>query len=183
MSHSINFKKKVPRSKKRKELVVYLFSASIILSFIIYFTYLERSSQVPPDFPTVHLYCSNNINGEEYIDCVFEFENNIIDSSIKYRGGSAQNHDKKGYRLQLSTQERFLGMRSDDDWQLFANYLDFTRMRVKLSFDLWRSLQPINPTAILPEAEYVCLYLNNEFQGLYLFAERPDRKLFNFEKQ
>ena len=183
MTPSIHFQNQITRSKKKKELVVFIFSALIIFSFLIYFTYLQKLSRIPPDFPTVHLYCSNNINGEDYIDCVLEFDYNIIDSNIKYRGGSAQNHEKKGYRIELSTQERFLGMRSDNDWQFFASYLDFTRMRIKLSFDLWRSLQPINPTAILPEAEYVGLYLNNEFQGLYLFSERPDRELFGFEKE
>ena len=65
--------------------------------------------------------------------------------------------------------------------KLFANYLDFTRMRVKLSFDLWGTLGSTNPTAILPESENVCLYLNGEFQGLYLLAERPDRKLFDLD--
>ena len=182
MSTSIRFKNRLPSKKKKREQILFLIITSLVISMLSYFYFIESSPQIPPDFPAVYISCPNNLDGEDYVDGVFEFEEYIIDSDIKYRGGSALNNDKKGYRIQLSEQTTFLGMRTDDDWQLFANYLDFTRMRVKLSFDLWRSLQPINSTATLPEAEYVNLYLNKEFQGLYLFGERPDRKQFGLQR-
>ena len=69
-------------------------------------------------------------------------------------------------------------MRKDDDWLLFAMFLDIPHMRVKLSFDLWRSLEPTNPTAILPKSKYISLYINGQFQGVYLLAEKNDRRLF-----
>jgi len=54
-------------------------------------------------------------------------------------------------------------------------------MRVKLSLDLWRSLEPTNPTAILPDSEYVNVFINGDYQGLYLFAEKNDRRLFGLD--
>lgn len=152
-----------------------------MISILFYISVIEKPIIVPSDFPTLYINCDNNLDGENFIECDVKFEEEIIKSLIKYRGGSNLNNDKKGYRIELTKQKSFLGMRRDDDWQLFANYLDFTRMRVKLSFDLWRSLKSTNPTAILPEAEYVSIYLNGDFLGLYLLAERPDRKLFNFD--
>ena len=60
-------------------------------------------------------------------------------------------------------------------------YYDSPRMRIKLSFDLWRSLRETNTTTILPKSKYVSLYINGEFRGLYLLAERNDRRLFKLD--
>ncbi|MFX0073322.1 MAG: CotH kinase family protein, partial [Candidatus Hermodarchaeota archaeon] len=73
-------------------------------------------------------------------------------------------------------------MRDDDDWQLFASYYDYTRIKFKLSFNLWRNLFPVNPTAILPRSRYVLLYFNGSFDGLYLLAEKNDRKLYGLNE-
>jgi len=110
-------------------------------------------------------------------------EENIprINSQIKKSGNPAKWRDKVSYRLQLSQQKSLLGMRKDDDWVLMGMFLDFTRMRTKMCFELYRSLQPSNPSAILPDSKYVCLYINGEFQGLYLLAEKVDRRLFGLD--
>ena len=183
MDKHLGFKKKVPYNQKIKDSVVFIFGASLLLSILFYFSFMETPLIIPPNFPTLYINCDDSLDDENYIECEVKFEDEVIKSYIKYRGGSALEHDKKGYRIELTKQKSFLGMRRDDDWQFFANYLDFTRMRVKLSFDLWRSLKSTNPTAILPEAEYVSVYLNGEFQGLYLLGERPDRKLFGLDNR
>ena len=81
----------------------------------------------------------------------------------------------------MSQQKSLLGLREDDDWILFAMYMDYPRMRIKICLELWRGLEPFNPTAILPRSKYVTLYLNGEFQGLYLLAEKNDRRLFGLD--
>ena len=88
---------------------------------------------------------------------------------------------KKGYRIELCKEESLLGMRKDDDWILLAMYSDLNHIQTKLSFDLYRSLLRTNPTAILPDSEFVCLNLNGEFQGLYLLTEKNDRRLFGLD--
>ncbi len=134
--------------------------------------------------PFLFINCEDNIDKYGYRNCSIEFfqtnpwhRRGPINSQIKFRGNLVLD-PKKGYRLQLSQNEPLFGMRDDDDWQLFASYLDHTRMRTKLAFDLWRSLLPSNPTAILPKSKYVALYINHEFQGLYLLSEKQDRRLF-----
>jgi spore coat protein CotH len=72
-------------------------------------------------------------------------------------------------------------MRVDDDWILFSLYNDHQRLNTKLSMDIWRSLDSDNPTAILPRSRYVKLYINGEFIGLYLLAEKEDRRLFKLD--
>ncbi|GAH29830.1 unnamed protein product, partial [marine sediment metagenome] len=82
------------------------------------------------------------------IDCKFELiskkmEENIpiINSQIKISGNRASWRDKKSYRLQLSQRISILGMRKDDDWVLMGLFLDYTRIRTKMCFDLYKSLQ------------------------------------------
>jgi hypothetical protein len=88
---------------------------------------------------------------------------------------------KTGYRIELSEEKSLLGMRKDDDWLLLAMFSDLNHMQIKLSMDLYRSLDPTNPTAILPDSEYVCLYINGDFQGLFLLTEKNDRRLFGLD--
>jgi len=112
---------------------------------------------------------------------VFELDSERIEGSIKLRGATASKYPKKSYRIELSTQKALLGLREDDDWILFALYNDHQRLNTKLSMDIWNSLEDDNPTAILPKTRYIKLYLNAEFQGLYLLAEKDNRDLFKLD--
>jgi hypothetical protein len=105
-----------------------------------------------------------------------------MEAKIKIRGETTATYPKKGYRLELLKGESLLGMRDDDDWQLFASYYDYTRIKFKLAFNLYRSIISLNPTAILPDSRYALLYFNGVFQGLYLLAEKDDRKLFGLNE-
>jgi len=151
----------------------------------VYFTYYLNSPINQAEIPRMNIICEEELDDEDYKNCTFELISNDeservlpIKSKIKIRGFFNAKLPKKGYRIELSKRISLLGLRKDDDWQLFAMFLDLPHMRVKLSFDLWRSLHPTNPTAILPDSEYVCLYINGKFQGIYLLAEKNDRRLF-----
>lgn len=119
-----------------------------------------------------------------YFNCNFElyqsfpYEEKTSTGKIKFRGSTNWNDAKPGYRIELSKKISLLGMRDDDDWYLFSMQQDIPRMRIKLAFDLWRSLSYTNPTAILPDSRYVNLFLNGKYNGLYLLSERKDKKLF-----
>jgi len=102
---------------------------------------------------------------------------------VRYRGATNVLRPKKGYRIELEEKRPLVGMRKDDDWSLFAMYMDFTRMRIKLSFDLWNKIQRNNNYARLPNMEYVRIYINNKYQGLYLLAEKNDRKMWGLDKE
>jgi len=188
MPSSIIFKNKQPVHKHKKELFVLIIIGLITISTLIIYTYIINKPLFDSDLPRVNIYYEKTPDHEDYVDCNFELtsekmeENTpIINSKIKLSGNPASWKDKVSYRLQLSQRISLLSMRKDDDWVLMGLFLDYTRMRTKMCFDLYRSLQPSNPSAILPDSEYVCLYINGEFQGLYLLAEKVDRRLFNLD--
>ncbi|MFX1257992.1 MAG: CotH kinase family protein, partial [Promethearchaeota archaeon] len=174
-------KSKKPIKQWKKDLVVFGFMASLTISILNYYVSFLDS---PTYLPEVYISFSDNIDKDNYINCTFSLDHDPVLAKIRIRGATNSNRPKKGYRLEFYTQKSLLGMREDDDWLLFANYMDNTRMRVKLSFDLWRSLQEMDhDEAILPDSEYVSLFINRNFQGLYLLAEKNDRKLFDLDRE
>ncbi|NVM37659.1 MAG: CotH kinase family protein [Candidatus Lokiarchaeota archaeon] len=167
-----------PKDRKRRDLLLFSTILLIITPTLVIIQYNSTPEKVTSQLPNIYIRCNQAINSENYIPSVIELNECIFLSNIKYRGKISVTFPKKGYRLELKGRHSLLGMRIDDDWQLIANYLDHTRMRTKLAFDLWRALLPSNPTAILPESIFLKLFINNEFQGLYLLSERTDRRLF-----
>ena len=179
-------KKRVHRH--RKEAYIIIIIGIIAVSTVFYYTYIKYSPITPSDFPSINIISEGEINENDYVDCILELDDkkssepiDPINSKIKVRGRYNAELPKKGYRIELSVEESLLGMRKDDDWLLMAMYSDLNHMQIKLAFDLYRSLNPTNPTAILPDSEFVCLYINSEFQGLYLLMEKNDRRLFGLD--
>ncbi len=182
------FSLKLPNHKQKNDFLIVLIISSILIFAVVYYTYIYKTPILSIEFPTIKLTFQGDINTDEYIDGTLELESpdeseNVapIKCQIKIRGRLNAQMPKKGYRIELSDRISLLGMREDDDWQLFAMFMDLTDMRIKFAMDLWRSLLPTNPTAILPESEYIILYVNGEFKGLYLLAEKNDRRLFGLE--
>jgi len=185
------FKNKLPMRKRKKEIFSIIIGASLILSTVFYFTYIYNTPIILYNYPRININCEDEITRKDFVNCTFDVNTNDdsnvispINARIKIRGsgrGWNAKSPKKEFRIELSQQISVLGMREDDDWQLLAMYYDLPRTRIKLSIDLWGSLEPTNPTAILPKTRYVCLFLNGDYQGLYLLAERIDRRLFDLD--
>jgi len=174
--------KRTPSSKKKRDLVFLIAVSFIIFSMILYYNKNQLTPNVPDNLPKIYITSQHRINRVNYRDCVIDIEQDSTRAEIKIRGAFNALFDKVGYRLRLYEQKSFFGMRTDDDWQLFAMYLDYPHMRVKLCFDIWRSLETTNPTAILPDSEYVNVYINEEYIGLFLLTEKNDRKLFKLDR-
>ncbi len=181
MTNPERFENKVPQHKAKKELILFTLIGSIMLSTFFYYNFIQNPTFIPSNIPAIYILCNDEINSEDYVDCVFDLNHESIDAKIKFRGVTNANRAKKGYRIELLERKSLLGMRIDNDWILFSLIKDHGRMNVKLSMDLWRSLKSENPTAILPATRYVRLYLNEKFQGLYLLSEKNDRRLFELD--
>ncbi|TFF90864.1 MAG: hypothetical protein EU548_00860 [Promethearchaeota archaeon] len=186
-----NTNSKYPLSfhRHKKEILVVVLIATVIITNIGFYTYIKFDPMIPSDYPKIYIKCEEELNNDDYANCTFELiskneKHDVpeIKSKIKVRGVYNARQPKKGYRIELSNRISLLGMRKDDDWQLFAMFLDLSNMRIKLSFDMWRSLENLNPTAILPDSEFVCLYINGEFLGIYLLAEKNDRRLYELDR-
>ncbi|MEM9886375.1 MAG: CotH kinase family protein [Bacteroidota bacterium] len=160
-------------------------------NFVLYFTQL----------PIVHILTSNTIVDEPRVAAQFtwcESNSNHVESAIgiEYSGGWTQTLPKKSFRIEFWENEvgsktkniSFLGMRKDDDWNLQAMYNEPLRLRGKANFELWRQIDTLHYQMEEPEAvngvrqEYVELFLNNSYRGVYAIGERPDRKQFKLKK-
>lgn len=90
--------------------------------------------------------------------------------SVSGRGNYSWFLDKKPYIIKLPEEGDLLGMGTAEKWILLANAIDNTNLRNKLIYDFAGEFQEYWS----PECEYVDLYLNGEYAGLYLLAEKVE---------
>lgn len=89
-------------------------------------------------------------------------------SQIKGRGQSSWAAEKKSYNITLEKAEDLLGMGKAENWVLQANAKDVSNLRNKIVYDSAIAAG----IAFTPECQWVDLYLNGEYAGLYLLGER-----------
>lgn len=108
------------------------------------------------------------------------------------RGNASKRFEKIGYRLELLQEDgsegrkaSLLGMRSDNDWQLKAMYSDRSKLRDKLSIDLWNQIAERTETKADAgcHMEYLELIINGSYQGLYGLVEPTDYKSLSLNKE
>ena len=102
------------------------------------------------------------------------------------RGGTSRSYEKAGYKLELTDEKlSFLGMREDDDWILNSLYDDAGLIHNKVSFEVWRNIAAYNnvPSDDGVTGEYIELFLDNEYLGVYLLTERVDNKTLSLNKK
>ena len=90
--------------------------------------------------------------------------------AVSGRGHSSWNENKKSYNLELSSAADLLNMGSAQKWVLQANAMDTTELRNKIVYD---SAEAVG-LAYSPDCNWVDLYLNGEYAGLYLLCERNE---------
>ena len=129
---------------------------------------------------------------------VADADGNVITmhAGLKIRGTSSQQYDKKSYRVELWADETgtvmadttFLGLRSDDDWNLEAMWSQPLRLRDKVANELWMEMYRLPYAVSEPDAlpgirmAYADVFINDEYQGIYALTERMDRKQLNLRK-
>lgn len=93
-------------------------------------------------------------------------------AQIRYRGQSSRRFDKKGYLIRLIDEQgqekksSLLGMSAHDEWILHGPFLDKTLMRNYVCMNVIGQIMPFTP-----DVRFAQLYVNDEFQGLYLMEE------------
>ncbi len=107
------------------------------------------------------------------------------------RGNASKRFEKIGYRLELFYDDgrkgkdvSLLGMRSDNDWQLKAMYSDRSKLRDKLSVELWNQIAARTETKADKgcRMEYLELIVNGEYRGLYGLVEPTDYKALELDR-
>lgn len=98
-------------------------------------------------------------------------------AAIELRGQSSMGFPKKSYGFELrgvtgsDTSASLLGMPKEEDWILHAHYTDKTMLRNALTFYLGSRMGG----AWQPRFRYCSVYLNGQYQGVYLLMEKIKR--------
>lgn len=92
---------------------------------------------------------------------------------IELHGNSNLGAAKKSYDIEMRSEHgqeekvALLGMAPGDDYVLLSCYYDRSFLRNVFTFELWRSLG-----RYAPDYRFCELYLNGQYEGLYLLTER-----------
>ncbi|MBP5739007.1 MAG: CotH kinase family protein [Abditibacteriota bacterium] len=92
------------------------------------------------------------------------------DGRIGGRGNTTWVHAKKPYNLRLSSPASLLGMASARNYVLLSNPMDMSNLRNKTVLDFAGKTK----LPYTPRCEFVDLYLNGNYRGLYLLTEKID---------
>lgn len=94
-----------------------------------------------------------------------------IAGTIRGRGNSTWKWAKKPYRIKLSDNVSLLGLDSNKDWILLANYVDKSLIRNTLAYEMGRVLDNISWS---PHQYPVDLFINGVYQGVYSLGEHME---------
>lgn len=117
------------------------------------------------------------VSKEDYVKADFSLKdadgNDVLSTEMKIRGRGNQSWklDKKPYRLKFSED---VALFSDcditnNDWILLASHSDKTFLRDTVTFAMGDALDGIEWS---PNTEFVEVYLNGEYNGIYVLTER-----------
>ncbi|MBQ7078937.1 MAG: CotH kinase family protein, partial [Fibrobacter sp.] len=94
-------------------------------------------------------------------------ETGLMEMTIRGRGNLSWSMHQKSYKLEFKNKQTLLGMPKDRDWALISNYADKSLMKNYLMYHLATKMG----MPYVPRCEYVELYLNKEYLGVYLLTE------------
>lgn len=141
-------------------------------------------------------------NGNEYImgslrvidPSTTEYDS-LYTAKFKYRGATAQSFPKRSYAVKLcdaegsSIDRSLLGLREDKNWILDAMYVDRACMRNRVATDLWNDFATLpyysekEPDVLTgTRGQFVEVFLNGTYHGLYCMTEKMDRKQLKLKK-
>ncbi len=103
-------------------------------------------------------------------------------AGIELRGNSSQMMPKKSYGFETRNADSsdrnviLLGMPSESDWVLLANYADKSLMRNFFSYHMFRKTG-----RWAPRMRYCELVIDGEYQGIYLLGEKVKRDQYRVD--
>lgn len=95
---------------------------------------------------------------------------------IELRGSSSQSFPKKSYGIETwdaagnDLDTTLLGMPSEADWILNANYTDKTLMRNAMAYQIWQDMG-----YYATRYRYVEVFINQRYKGVYILSEKIKR--------
>ena len=119
---------------------------------------------------------------EQYVPCMVSAESQEAgvlfrdaEAGIRIRGNSTATAEKKPYRLRFEKKQSLLGLNDGAEcknWCLMADYFDPSMTRTSMAFRLGNTL--LEGKYYCSDSAYAEVYLNGEYQGLYLITEKVE---------
>jgi hypothetical protein len=114
-------------------------------------------------------------NRTDWVDAVISMENTLdeflfaeMSAQIRGRGNSSWGLHKKPYRIRFEKERTMLcSGHAARNWTLIANHSDKTLMRNYAAYYLAGKLDGM---ALAPYARFVDLYINSQYQGVYMLC-------------
>ncbi len=99
--------------------------------------------------------------------------------SIRGRGNSTWDTDKKPYKVKLKKKASLLGMGANKHWGLIANYFDYSLLRNKYTYWLGTKMN----MEFTPKCVFVDVIMNGSYLGSYCLSEliRVDESRVNID--
>lgn len=112
---------------------------------------------------------------------------------VKYRGASSLKYEKKSLAVKMlddydeDLDVNVFGIREDNNWILDAMAIDRIRMRNRICFDCWNAISKTPYETDYNQrngtlGEFVELFINGEYHGLYCMTDKINRKLLGLKK-
>ena len=98
---------------------------------------------------------------------------------VKVHGNTTFFYPKKSLDMKMEEVTPLLGMDGGKRWILISNYEDSSFLKNIIAYTLQQEMG----IEFAPEAQFVNVYVNDCFQGLYLLVERPDGGSVTFTLQ
>jgi hypothetical protein len=106
---------------------------------------------------------------ERYLPCTFSAGDDTLRmAGIRLRGESSRGYPKKSYKVNFPPEARYNGR---DKLNLISEWTDATFCREYLAYDLYR-----RAGLPAPEANFIRLFVNDKYLGLYLDVEQMDQR-------
>ncbi|MFX1523651.1 MAG: CotH kinase family protein [Promethearchaeota archaeon] len=181
---------KLKPSQLKREIIPLVLISVIVVSSFIYFTYQGSTDSLSysPEVPVVDIKVSNEITNysqqgflkispisKEFAKSTWA--NHYLAANIRKRDSDG------GLSFELLQNENLFQIREDDDWILLPPGKNLDAFRTKMAFDVYNMLNHQNARCKLPNSKLVEVYINGNYQGMYLLTERIDRKFMDLEQE
>lgn len=147
--------------------------------------YVLYTEYIPTKLPVIVIYTDGKAevtSREEYIGATISINCDYVEGfssldqtsvSIRGRGNSTWNWDKKPYKLKFSSKTEVLGLTRAKEWVLLANYVDCSLIRNTLAMDAAAYLGGMD---FVPTQYPVDVFVNGVYQGVYSIGEQIEAK-------
>ncbi len=174
----------------QNDITILVFNSLYYKEVHVSFTYL----------PILNINIDDNITNEKksanlyvydpyYVDYNGNYYNNFM-IDIRTRGSLSSFYPKKSYKIiykkSIIDKVSLLGMAENNEWILDSLYSDPSKVRNMLSSQIWNDIIDNETNSEIRnylKCNYVELFVNGSYRGLYIFKEQLNENNLNLDKK